>query len=254
MKKSTSWLFVWMWGAMVGGAWGIDFRMENKVYFGNQREPAVETTTIFYNGVVYDFLKKPAEITILENQRRIVLLDTERRVKTHVTLHEVEAFVERLRRRADEYSDPFVVFLGRPEFEHHFDPESRELTLSSRWITYRVLTVDAESAELAEEYRMFADALARLNALLNPKGLPPFPRLVLNAELQRREMIPKEVHLTIHSDRSLFPKKRTVLRSEHYLVRQISEADRTRVQQAIEFQNLFPQISFEQYQKQHLEK
>ncbi|HPP52445.1 MAG TPA: hypothetical protein PK777_05810, partial [Thermoguttaceae bacterium] len=47
-------------------SWALDFRMENKVYLGQQREPSVETTTIFYNGAVYDFLKKPPEITIFE--------------------------------------------------------------------------------------------------------------------------------------------------------------------------------------------
>ncbi len=255
MQGKRSWLWVVGWGSMAAWAWGVEFRMENKVYVGSQREPAVETTTIFYNGAVYDFLKKPAEVTIVEKaENRIVLLDIERRVQTHLTLQEVEAFVERLRRRADEYSDPFVAFLAHPEFEKSFDPVAGELTLRSRWMTYRVLTVDAERPELAAEYRLFADTLARLNALLNPKGLAPFPRLVLNAELQRREELPKEVQLTIHPERGLLPKKRTVLRSEHLLVRHISEADRTRVQQAVEFQNLFPRVSFEQYQKQYLEK
>ena len=255
MATRRSWLFVLVWGATVSGAWGVDFRMENKVYWNHQREPAVETTTIFYNGAVYDFLKKPAEVTILDKQQnRLLLLDTERRIKTHLSLPEVEAFVERLRRRADEYSDPFVAFLAHPEFEKSFDTEARELTLRSVWMTYRVVTVDAQSAEVAAEYRVFADTLAQLNALLNPKGLPPFPRLVLNAELERREELPKEVHLTIHPERSLLPKKRTVLRSEHQLIWTVSEADRARVHQAIEFQNLFPHVSFEQYQKQHLEK
>lgn len=255
MDKRTSWLFVLLWGSMATLAWGVDFRMENKVYLEHQRDPAVETTTIFYNGAVYDFLTKPAEVTIFEKEpSRFVILDTQRRIKTQLTLSEVEAFVERLRRRADEYADPFVAFLAHPEFDKSFDPTARELTLQSPWLTYRVVTVDAENPELAAEYRAFADALARLNALLNPKGLPPFPRLVLNAELQRREELPKEVQLTIHPDRGLFPKKRTVLRSEHHLVRQISELDRARVQQAIQFQNLFPQVSFEQYQKHHLEK
>jgi len=240
---------------MLSESWALDFRMENKVYLGNQREPTVETTTIFYQGAVYDFLKKPAEITIFDkDHNRLLLLDPQRRVKTELSVQEVEAFVERLRRRASEYSDPFVAFLSRPEFEKSFDATSRELTLRSPWMTYRVVTADAESPELAAEYRLFADVLARLNALLNPKGLPPFARLVLNAELQHREEIPKEVHLTIHPDTGVLPKKRMTLRSEHVVVRPIVEADRSRVQQAMEFQNLFPRVSFEQYQKEHLEK
>jgi len=255
MAKRRCWLFILVWGAMVAWAWGVDFRMENKVYWSNQREPVVETTTIFYNGAVYDFIKKPPEVTILEKKHhRLVLLDIQRRIKTQLSFQEVEAFVERLRRRADEYSDPFVSFLAHPEFEKSFDTEARELTLRSAWMTYRVVTIDAETAELAAEYRQFADALAQLNVLLNPKSLPPFPRLVLNAELHRREELPKEVHLMIHPDRGLLPKKRTVLRSEHELILQISEADRARVQQVLEFQNLFPPVSFEEYQKQHLEK
>lgn len=255
MPKRTFWVFLVGWLGISTSSWAIDFRIENKVYLGHRQHPVVETTTIFYNGAVYDFLKKPPEVIIFQKEQGLfVLLDTERRKKTQVRLEEVEAFVERLRRRADEYSDPFVAFLARPHFEKTFDDNARELTLSSPWMTYRVVTVDAESSELAADYRAFADALAQLNALLNPQGLPPFARLVLNAELQRREEIPKEVYLTIHPDRGVLPKRRTVIRSEHQLVRHISEADRARVQQAIEFQNLFPQVSFDQYQKAHLEE
>lgn len=240
---------------VVSGSAAMDFRLENKVYLGKQREPATETTTIFYNGAVYDFLKKPAEIIIFDKEHmHFILLDTERRRKMELTVQEVEAFVERLRQRASEYSHPFVLFLARPEFEKSFDPTARELKLSSPWMTYRVVTMDAESPELAAQYREFADGLARLNALLNPKRIPPFARLVVNAELYHREELPKEVRLIIHPDTGQLPRKRIMVRSEHQLVRQIVEADRARVQQAIEFQNLFPRVSFEEYQRDHSEK
>lgn len=228
-----------------------DFRMENKVYVGNEREPCAESTTIFYNGAAYDFLKKPPEITVFDKDvSRFILLDTERRVKTELTAQEVAEFVERLRQRAAEYAHPFAAFQANPKFEQAFDASARELSFTSPWMTYRVVTIDAGSREAASQYRRFADWQARLNTLINPKAIRPFGRLEVNAELEQREELPKEVHLVI-TPGGTFPPKRVTFRSEHQLVRRVVESDRARVQQAGEFIAIFPVVSFEEYQKTH---
>jgi len=43
-----------------GPARGEDFRVENKVFMGNDSEAKILSSTIFYGGVVYDFLRSLA--------------------------------------------------------------------------------------------------------------------------------------------------------------------------------------------------
>ncbi len=235
--------------AMAGLAAGEDFRLENRLFAGSSRQPSVESTTIFYNGAVYDFMKDPAEITVFDrDHKRFILLDTERRLKTEVTSEEVEAFVEKLRERAAGHESPFVLFLASPEFEQEYDASARELVFRSQWLTYRVVTQDAGSSEAASQYRQYADWQARLNAVLNPRAIPPFGRLVVNAELEHREEIPSEVHLTL-VPAGVLPRRRISLRSEHQLVRRVVASDRARVQQVGQFMAIFQTVSFEEYQK-----
>ena len=111
-----------------------------------------------------------------------------------------------------------------------------------------MVTVDAESKEIAEQYRHFADALARLNTVINRRALPPFARLLVNAELERREELPGEVHLTLTPPGG-FPRKRITLRTEHQLIRRLVESDRARVSQTGQFMAIFQPVSFEEYQK-----
>ncbi len=226
-----------------------DFRVENKVFAGSDREPAVESTTIFQDGAVYDFLKKPAEITVFDKEfKRIILLDTERKMKTELSSEEVHEFVERIRQRAANYDNPFAAFQVNPKFEQSYDTSARELTFQSPWMTYRVVTIDAESPELAGQYRTFADWQARLNMVINPEAVLPFGRLVVNGELQSRGEIPKEVQLTLTAG-GILPRKRLSVRSEHQLVRRLVESDRTRVQQAGQFMAIFQPAKFSEYQK-----
>ena len=49
----------WVW--LVGSVLGEDFRIENSVYLGSQKEPRIRSTTIFCGGVVYDYLEEPAD-------------------------------------------------------------------------------------------------------------------------------------------------------------------------------------------------
>jgi hypothetical protein len=238
-----------------GPAGAEDFRVENKVFTGSDNDPSAESTTIFYNGVVYDYLKKPAETMVLDKDRgRLVLLDTGRRIKTELTTQEVEAFTDRLQeraaRRASRSDNPFVAFQADPKFEQEFDETSRELTFRSPWMTYRVVTADAQSKEIAQQYRQFADWQARINSVINRRAIPPFARLLVNAELERREEVPREVHLTLRPPGG-FPPRRITAHSEHQLIRTVVESDRRRVLQTGQFMAIFQPVSFEEYQKAH---
>jgi len=226
-----------------------DFRVENRVFLDDESDPRVETTTIFLNGVVYDILSAPSEITVFDPSRgRFALLDTDRKLTTDVSAREIAGFVDRMKERAGEQENPFVAFQAKPQFEIQYDETSRELTFTSPWIIYRLVTQDAESKEIARQYREFCDWYARLNYLLNPGALLPSARLMVNAELAQREEVPREVHLTLTPKKG-FPPKRIRLRSLHHLVRNVVESDRSRVNQIQQYMKMFKQVSYDEYRR-----
>lgn len=226
-----------------------DFRIENKVFVDGEKEPRIQSTTIFHEGVVYDYLAEPAEVTVLDAQHgRFVLLDLTRRIKTELTTERVVDFSEHLKQWAKGQSDEFLQFLADPQFEEEFDESTHELNFTSPWMAYRLTTVGTESEEISEQYREFADWCCRLNTVLNPGARPPFARMKVNAVLHERQQFPRKVELTIQPKES-FLAKRLKVRSEHLLIRQLVESDRKRVAQTDQFIAMYTTVDFEEYQR-----
>lgn len=229
-----------------------DFRVENAVYMGDEKEPCVESTTIFHSGVVYDYLKSPAEITVFDkNNGRFVLLDVARRVKTEMPTDKVSTLCEHLKTWAIGHKDPLLAFLANPRFEEEFDPSTGKLSLSSEAVNYQLTTENAGSSEISRDYREFCDWYCQLNTLLNPGSRPPFARMALNAAVDRYERFPQQVELALRLGG--FPPKRITVRSEHQLVRRLVESDRGRVRQTDQYLAIFTPVSFEEYQKKILQ-
>jgi len=226
---------------------GEDFRVENRVFVGNDKEPASQTTTIFHEGVVYDYLQEPAEVIVFETvPGRFVLLDIDRRIRAELTTEAVTSFAQRLREAAASQKDPFIRFRANPKFDEEFDAAAGQLTLSSPWMTYRLLLEGSVGHEMSAQYRAFSDWYCRLNTMLNPGAMPAEARLLVNAAMSKYESIAKAVHLTIIPKKT-FPPKRVELRSEHRLIRQIGEADLDRIAQTRQFMEIFKRVSFEEY-------
>ncbi|NQT15327.1 MAG: hypothetical protein HQ582_21405 [Planctomycetes bacterium] len=244
-------LALWSLGALSAAAVGSDrdFRIENKVFLDGEEEPCVQSTTIFHEGVVYDYLVDPAEVTVLDKEHgRFVLLDMTRRAKTELAIDRLVSFADGLRRWSQDQSDPLRKFLGSPQFEEHFDEESGRLSFDSPWLTYDLVTVDVPTEMVSRQYREFSDWYCRLNTFLNPGARPPFARMVVNASLHHRQQFPREVELTIRTKENFLPKRRTV-RSEHLLVQQLVESDRKRVAQTDQFMAIYAAVDFKQYQQ-----
>ncbi len=229
-----------------------DFRVENAVYVGDEKEPRIVSTTIFLSGIVYDYLKSPAEITVFDKSNgRFVLLDVSRRVRTELPTEKVATLCQHLRTWAIGQKDPLLVFLGNPRFSEEFDRSTGELSLSSEAVNYRLNTVSADDGELARQYREFSDWYSQLNTLLNPGSRPPFARMAVNAALDRYQRFPTEVELELRLGG--FPPKRITIRSEHQLVRRLVESDRGRVAQIDQFLAIFTPVDFDEYQKKILQ-
>jgi len=242
--------WVFALGKFAGGlpsAVGEDFRVENEVFLGSGQQPIARSTTIFHEGVVYDFMQEPAEIVVFQPARgRFVLLQSARRVQTELTTAQLAAFTVRLQQRAEAQQDPFVKFLAVPDFEEQFDAASGRLTLSSPWMTYRLVLATAGSESVCQQYREFCDGYARLNALLNPGSRPPFARLLVNAAVAKRRSIAREVHLTLTPKKST-PSQRIEIRSRHRLASPLGQSDLDQVAEAGQCMRIFARVGFGEY-------
>jgi hypothetical protein len=254
MKNSRTWMVTAGLAAvvLVGSAGGRlaadDFRVENKIYVGSEKEPSSRSTTIFYDGLVYDFLVQPAEITVFDKAHgRFILLDTAGKLRTELPTDQIAALNEKLKAWAAEQKDTFVKFMSNPEFTEEFDKSAGVLKFESPWVTYRVTVVDAQSAAIAQQYREFSDWYMKLNTRINPGAKLPFARLAVNAVLEKRREVPREVELSMRPKRVSF--QRINVRSEHQLSRTLVESDRQRVTQAMEAIAGFDLLEFDQYQK-----
>ncbi len=228
---------------------GDDFRVDNKIFVGSSTTPYSQTTTIFLQGMVYDYLDGPAEIVVLDKAAgRFVLLDTVRKVRAELAIDDVIQFTQRLQRSAGNHSDPFVNFMAAPTFRERFDKDADELTLSSSWMTYRILLARPKSPAIVGQYREFADCYARLSPVLHAGAKPPFARLLVNEALQRYGAIARQAHLTL-SPKKASPTKQPAIRSEHELILPMAKADLDRVAQTRQFMEIFKPLSFQQYRK-----
>jgi hypothetical protein len=184
------------------------FRIETKVFIGDEEAPASETTTLFLDGVVYDFLAKPAQTAVFRRPGggkpgRFILLDADTRSRTELTTEQLTGAMDKLRSWAAGQRDPFLKFAADPQFEESFAPESGKLVLANPLESYNVTTMPADHPQAVEEYREFLDWYAKLNTLLLA-GPPPEPRLRLNHALERYKVVPLEVELTRAGERESF--------------------------------------------------
>lgn len=220
-----------------------DFRIETDVFVDDGKEPVVQTRTIFADGIVYDFLLTGVEeITVFDlDRKRLVLLDTQRKVKTELSLEGILSYVAQMRVQLTDGNHEFLLAAEMKAT----DAEDGWLELTNGRVTYRAEGTAPKSKETAAAYQQFADWYARLNAMRegNP---PPFARIQLNAELASRGLIPQTIERTIVQKRSL-PEKKQVLRSQHLANWRLSQTDRKQIDRAGMYLADFSAVSFREY-------
>jgi hypothetical protein len=206
-----------------------DFRIETKIYVGDEEEPVSTATTLFQRGVVYDFLSEPKQTAVFSKPRpgkpgRFILLDPERRVRTELSTDQVKDAMNKLRNWASQQRDPFLKFAANPQFNESFDRETGQLLLASHEESYTIKTEPADSPEGLAQYREFLDWYARLNTLLSA-GPPPEPRLAVNAALAQYQILPVSVELARLGEKEK-------LRAEHEFTWLLSKKDLGRIDDA----------------------
>jgi hypothetical protein len=206
-----------------------DFRIETKIFVGDEEEPASTTTTLFQRGVVYDFLAEPEQIAVFRKPGggkpgRFILLDAERRVKTELSTDQLADVINKLKNWASRQRDPFLKFAANPQFNESFDRSTGQLLLASDEESYTIKTEPADTPEALAEYREFLDWYARLNTLLQA-GPPPEPRLQVNAALANYQVVPVSVELVRAGEKEK-------LRAEHEFTWLLSKKDLARIDDA----------------------
>jgi hypothetical protein len=205
------------------------FRIETKIYAGDEEEPISKATTLFQGGVVYDFLADPKQIAIFRKPGsskpgRFILLDPVRRVRTELSTDQLTGAMDKLTSWASRQTDPFLQFAANPKFDESFSEESGKLVLASHEESYQIATAPAHEPESLDQYREFLDWYSRLNTLL-VAGPPPGPRLQVNAALARYRVIPVSVELTRTGNKE-------PLRAEHEFTWRLSKDDFARIDDA----------------------
>lgn len=232
-------------------ATGEDFRVDNAVFTGERKEPISQSVTIFHEGIVYDCMKKPAEVVVFDKMmKRFTLLNLENGTRAELTTRDVAEFLDRFETRLKEMvkkrREELVQFMAEPKFEEKYDEQTRHLTLSSKLVNYSLELSQGVSPTAATQYREFSDWYVRLNLLLTPGSLPPFARMAVNAAVAKHKSIASQVTLTITSPKD--GRKREI-RSIHRIVRPLTQADLSEVARIGKAMSEFRAIDFEKYRK-----
>lgn len=226
-----------------------EFRIETEVYRDGESEPIAENLTLFSGNLIIDFLlaadrtRFPEEIVVYQsNEKRFVLLNTARQIKTEVIEGEVLKILAALQSSSMASGDN--EFLFHPNFREHYDVSSGWLTMESPQLTYRTRGDRPTSNQLHRIYE-FLDQFARLNAT-DPRRMPPFGRLKLNAAIKKYGFIPEEVEVTLIPQLDP-PAEPIQLRTRHALMWELSDKDQQRIESAKRYWMDFRRVTLAEF-------
>jgi hypothetical protein len=256
MRAVVTSLALWCSLVLAGTALrGEDFRIDTEVFIGDDKDPVVETLTIFSRGRIYDFLlTKPEEITLFEPGRGILtMLDVKRQVKATIDTQELLDATLSLQTAALQSSNSTFRAAAKPEFAlkaEAFEENGHNynrLVFNGSPIAYTVVGEKPRHPEAVQEFKYFADWYARLNAVRPDAGnLPPGARLEVNKAIAEKGLLP------IRVERVMFGTlggKKSEVRSEHLVNWTLSNDDRARIDQTGNYlaNENFKLVTFDEY-------
>ncbi len=205
-----------------------DFRIDSEVYLADVKKPVSHSITLFSERLIVDFLMsedddlKAVEVVIFDSQqRRLVLLDMDRKIRTEITDLQLEKVVESLSRELQ--NNDATRFLTADSWVHDTDWSSNTVTMTSPNIVYQFRGTQPDNAAILPRYVEFLDNFTKLNAT-DPRKLPPFPRMKLNQKIKQLGWIPSEVRVTVKAND--FVKEEIDARSKHRVTPGLSGSDK----------------------------
>ncbi len=204
---------------------------------GKKSTPIAQSLTVFHAGKVYDYIPVIGEVIVFDPaNHRFTILNTARTMATEVDFAELKQMLKIARHEMEKQISQYeskgtathreiagqLRFQLDPKLTETYDADSRQLTLSSKPIRYEATGTDQAQQETVETYLRYADWMARLNYVLHPNSLYPEARLLLNAGLRKRQLIPTVVRL--HVEIGAHP---VSLRAEHVISWELAAKDRS---------------------------
>jgi hypothetical protein len=217
-----------------------EMRVESELFADASTTPIARSLTLFQEGVAWDFLEPIAsgsaaatEIVLHDPAReRVLVIDPQRHLKTQVELLRLERLSVSLSKWARSSEDRLVRWAGGPDFSTGLTDDGDRLELVGPRVKYAVTHEPAPSRDAAEAHRRFADTAILLKALLQPGGIPPFPRLAINERLAAAGAIPVEVRLEIDPRLAVIGARPERLRCVHRLHPRLLTGDLARIEDA----------------------
>lgn len=219
-----------------------ELRVESELFADGGDEPVARSLTLFHEGVAWDFLELPdaagksaviGEIVLHDPAReRVLVIDPARHVKTQVDMIRLERLSVSLAKWARTNDDRLVRWAGGPDFASGFTEHDDRIELVGPRVKYAVAYEEAPCIEAAGTYRQFADTAILLKALMQPGGIPPFPRLAVNRRLEDAGAIPREVMLEIDPRLSALGGRPERLRCVHKVHPRLLAGDLQRIEDA----------------------
>lgn len=176
----------------------------------DQAPVVVRSLMLFHAGKVYDYIEPAREVTVFEPvHKRFTVLNARRQLSTELTQDEIRQFLglaeEEATKRIESLSEEatpasrkaleILRFQFQPDFAVNGDEAKFHLTMTGDNCQYTVDGFQPPSADVLERYLHVADWMAQFNSVLHPQSLFPAPRMKLNQELRKREMLPLTVVL-----------------------------------------------------------
>jgi hypothetical protein len=221
----------------------FELRVESELFADGGAAPVARSLTLFQGDVAWDFLElaepaaadeagmRLAEIVLHDPAReRVVVIDPAHDVKTQIDTIRLERLSVSLAKWARGADDRLVRWAGGPDFGDGITEKDEALELVGPRVRYAVAYAAAPSPEAAATYRRFADTAILLKALLQPGGIPPFPRLALNRRIEAAGAIPAEVALEIDPRLALVAGRPHRLKCVHKSHPRLLAADRRRIE------------------------
>ena len=241
-----------------------DFKLA-VAFFGVRKEPITTSELIVHGGTGYYFASEsPEEIVIINpTDRRIELLDLERRVQAEIsftkldekqtTLHHAIANAIRKQEEAGGRSNRLSAEMSRalndPGLTQSYDPAGSRLQL-----TNSAVTVDATGEPDPDTARLTLvvtalDALIKLAAARDPETIPPFIRLdTVHSLIVGHQLRPTELAFTY---RLAGPPRKH--RWTYRLVETLTSRELEALNRVARLRTVTPFIPFDRYERRTAE-
>ncbi len=227
-----------------------DFSVVTRLFSSSETVPLGENTTIFQGDKVYDLPATGDQITFFDKtENQFVVVNTAKKTWTRISTDQLLQYTAWVKEKSMESDDPLLRFCAAPQFDVRSESGGRYWRFEHPLLEYRVETDTFDEPEIGLQYRSFSDWYARLNTMLQPQSLPPFPRLIVNQQIAQKGLLPKTVQLRI-SPSPRIGKQELAIRSVHQVHLGLSAKDRERLAWVESCRRKFPEVSLIAYQNQ----